>query len=97
MFERGSRGQHDSVIGAQAGGGINGVRVAAAKEHAALGARDKEGATAVEDVETLEVDVSAIHHVEGSGLWRDSIENVDVVQFSFGNFNECGDRATQVE
>ncbi len=87
----------NSVIGAQAGRGINGVRVTASKEHAALGARDEEGARAVEDVKTLEVDVSAIHHVEGSGLWRDRIENVDVVQSSFGNLNECGDRATQVE
>ena len=94
VFARGSRGQHDRVIGAQPGGGLNGVRVAAAKENAALGARDEEGAAAVEDVETLEVDVGAIHYVEGAGLWRDRIENVDVVQFSFGELNECGNRYT---
>src|SRR5438309_8483505 len=68
VFTRGSRGQQDSVIGAQAAGGIDGMRVATAKQDAALGAGDEEGATAGEDVETLEVDVSAIHHVEGAGL-----------------------------
>ena len=83
VFARGRRGQHDGVIGAHAGAGVNEVRVAAAKQDTTFGARDEESATAVEDVQTLEVDVGAIHHVEGGGFRDDGVEDVDVVQFSF--------------
>ena len=55
VLARGSRGQHDGVIGAHAGGGVNGVRVAATKQDTALSAGDEEGTAAVEDVQTLEV------------------------------------------
>ncbi len=33
----------------------------------------------------------------GCGLGYDGVEDVDVVQFSVGNLNKCGDRATQIE
>ena len=51
----------------------------------------------MEHVETLEVHVGAIHHVERTRLRHNGIEDVDVVQFSFGNLNKCGDRAAQIE
>ena len=60
VLARGGRREHDGLIGAYAGTGIDGVRVAATKQDAAFGARDEEGAAAVEDVQTLEVDVGAI-------------------------------------
>jgi len=81
VFARGCRGQQDRVIGAQAGRGIDGVRVAAAELDPLLGTRDEASATFMEDVETFEVDVGAIHHVEGTGFWRDGIEDVDVVPY----------------
>ena len=63
----GRRGQHDGVIGSKSGRDIDAVRVSPAESDTFLGASDKEGAAAVEDVETLEVDVGAIHHVERTG------------------------------
>ena len=44
-----------------------------------------------------ELHVGTIHHVERSGLGHDGVEDVDVVKFSVGNLNQCGDRATQIE
>ena len=73
------------------------MRVSPAELDPFLGASDEEGAATVEHVETLEVHVGAIHHVERSGLGHDGVEHVDVVQFSVGNPNKCGDRATQIE
>jgi len=55
-FARGSRRQHDGVIGAQTGGGVDGTRVAAAKRNAAFGAPDEEGAAVVEHAQTREVE-----------------------------------------
>ena len=73
------------------------MRVSPAELDAPFGARDEEGAANLEDVETLEVQVGAIDHIERTGLRRDVIEDVDVVPFSFGNLNECGDRTAQVK
>ena len=62
-----------------------------------LRARNEKGAAAVEDVQTLEVNIGAIHHVEGGGFRDDGVEDVDVLQFSFGNLNKRGDRSAQVQ
>src|SRR3989442_1551112 len=85
----GSSGQNDGMIGAKSGRGIDVVGVSPPELNPFLTASDEEGAAAVEHVETLEVHVGAIHHVERPRLWHDGIEDFDVVQFSFGNPNKC--------
>ena len=44
----GGSGRNDGVVGANPGRGVNVVRVSSAEQDAFLGARDEEGATAVE-------------------------------------------------
>jgi len=97
VLMRGGRGQHNGLIGAQAGTGVDGARVAAAKQDAAFCARNEEGAAVVEHMQALEVHVGAIHDIEGAGLRHDEIEHLDIVQFSLGNLNKRGDRAAQVK
>ena len=97
VLARGRRGQHDGVVGTKASRWINLVRVAAKKQDAAFGARDEEGAGAVEGMGTREVDVGAIHHVEGGRLGHDHVEDVDVVPFAAGNLDKRRDRTTYVE
>ena len=46
---------------------------------------------------TLEIDVAAIHHVERARLGQNFVEDVDVVQFAFGNADKRGDAAAQVQ
>ena len=98
----GSSSQNNGMIGSNPAGGFAGVRVSPAEVDPSLGASDEEGAATVEHVETLELHVGAIPHVERSGLGYDGVEDVDVVQFSvgnlnIGNLNQCRDRATQIE
>ncbi len=93
----GGSGRNDGVVGANPGRGVDVVRVSPAELNAFLGAREEEGAAAVEDVKTLEVYIGAIHYVERARLRHDGIEDIDVVQFSVGNLNKRGDRAAQVE
>ena len=64
VLVRGGRREHDGVIGAHAGTGVDGVGVAAAKQNASFGASDEKGAGAVEPVQAQEVHVGAIHYVE---------------------------------
>ena len=48
-------------------------------------------------MESFEIDVAAVHHIEGTGLGNQDVEDVDVVQFSIGNVNEFRDIAAKVE
>ncbi len=43
-----------------------------------------------EHVESFEIDVAAIHHVEGPGLWQKFVEDVDVVHRAVGNVESTG-------
>src|SRR5580700_8879783 len=93
----GNRVEHDGLIGSNAGGCINGMRVAAPKSDAFLRSSDKEGAGNMKDVESLEIHVGTIHHVERIGFRRDAIEDLDVSHFPIGNLNESRDRTAEVE
>ena len=48
-------------------------------------------------VQPLEVEIAAIHHVEGAGLDEQHVEHVDVVQLAVGDVDEGGDAAAQVQ
>src|SRR5216683_2367662 len=73
------------------------MRVSSAEPNTLLGTSDEERTAAMENVKTLEVYVRAVHHVEGARLRHDGIKDINVVQFSSGNLNKSGDRATQIE
>jgi hypothetical protein len=49
------------------------------------------------NVETLEIDVAPIHHVEGAGLRQNLIEDVDVMHRAVGDADKGGDVAMQIE
>ena len=57
----------------------------------------KEAGGLMEAVEPLEVEVAAIHHVEGARLGNEHVEDVDIVQFAVGDVDEARDSAAQVE
>ena len=48
-------------------------------------------------VESLEVEIAAVHDVEGARLGNEHIEDVDVVQFAVGEMDETRDSPVQVE
>ena len=62
-----------------------------------LGAGDEEGSGQVQAVQPLEVQIAAVHDIEGAGLGQQLVEHVDIVQFPVGDVNEARDVAAQID
>ena len=60
-------GERDGLVADEAGASVDRMRVSALGLEVRLGAHDEE-APVCEDVQPIEVDVAAIHDVEGAGL-----------------------------
>src|SRR5690606_295802 len=45
----------------------------------------------------LEVQIAAIHDIEGTWFWQEYVEHIDVVQLAIGDVNKRRDSATQIE
>src|ERR1039457_5516833 len=73
------------------------MRVTALEQYVLFGAHHEEGHRERERMKPLEIDVAAIHHIEGPSLYHQFVEDVDVMHLAIGNANEGGDVATQVE
>ena len=73
------------------------MRIAALQQDVVLGASDKERGGERQPVQPIEVEISAVHQVEGAGLWRDLIQNIHVMHFAVGDADEQGDVAMQVD
>lgn len=70
------------MIRAHSAAEVSRTRAAPPQLHSFLDACDKERARSLEDVQTLEIHISPIHHAEGAGLGQELVEDVDVVDFS---------------
>src|SRR5438045_6686395 len=73
------------------------MRVASLEQNVFFAAHDKECGTPCEQVETFKIDIAAVHHVEGTRLGNDLVENIDVVRFPFCNADKRGNAAMQVQ
>ena len=62
-----------------------------------LGPRDEKGEELSQDVEPFEVQVSAVHDVEGSRFWNQDVKDIDVMKRSIGDFNERGNVAAEIQ
>ena len=51
----------------------------------------------MEAVETLEVEVAAVHDVERARLGNQHVEDIDIVQFAVGDVDKARNRSAQVE
>src|SRR5450432_237228 len=87
----------DELITNQAGAAIDRSRDNAPILEVRLGASDKEAAALVQAIQALEVQVAAVHDVEGAGFGDQQVEYVDVVQFAVADVYKCRNGATQVE
>jgi hypothetical protein len=73
------------------------MRVAPLQQDVLLRADNKESRAESEYEQALEVDVAAIHYVEGAGLWKDLVEHFDIMHFPVCNTNKRWDISAQVE
>ena len=76
---------------------VDGLGVDALEREVGSSTGDEEAPGLIEGVEAIEVEIAAVHHVESTGFGDEQVENVDVVQPAFGDVDEAGDTATQVE
>src|SRR5215510_12401204 len=85
------------LVANQSRAAIDGPRVDTLEFEVGSGTGNEEALALMEPVEPLEVEISAIHDIEGTRLGDEHIEDVDVVQFAIGNMDETGNRSAQVE
>ena len=62
-----------------------------------LGPCDEKGEELSQDVESFEVQVSAVHDVEGSRFWNQDVKDIDVMARSIGDFDERGNVAAEIQ
>src|SRR5207302_9199038 len=62
------RGQNNSLIGTYTCGFIRPLRIASLPQGVLAATRDEESGTARETMESLEINVAAIHHIESPGF-----------------------------
>ena len=89
--------QADGVIRLQAGREINGTRRPSPEPHPFLGAGHEERRFLGEAMQAFEIDVPAVHDVDGPGLEQQIVEKRHVCGFSFSNLHDCGDRPAEIE
>ena len=90
-------GQRHGLVVDQPFAAIISMRVDAAHLGIGFGAYDKKGAKLMQLVEAFKIQVGTVHHVDGTGFQGHCIKNVDIVKFGFGDFNECGYVALQIQ
>jgi len=66
-------------------------------EHVGFRAHNEAGRTERELVESLEIDVAAVHDVERPGLGQHFVQNVDVVNLAIRNADKRGDFAMPIQ
>lgn len=82
---------HESLIADQAGTAIDGMRVSSLDLEIGLSMGNEEGAGRVKSMQTLEVEVAAIHDAEGPRLGQKMIQDVDLVHLAVADMDERRD------
>ena len=90
-------GQHDPLVADQAGGTIDLGRVHTPAAHAHLGAGHEEGSSLMHDVESGEIDITAIHHVDRARFDRQPIQDLHVGHLAIADVDECRNGAAQIQ
>ena len=90
-------GEPDGLIADHSGGTVDPMGIEAAKSGIGFSPQKEEAAGLMQAVETGEVEIAAIHDVEGSGLGQKQVQDVDVMELAVGNVNECRDMTAQIE
>ena len=89
--------EDDGLIADEAGRLVDGSRIEPAEAGVGAAADDKEGAREVEAAEATEVDIAAVHDVEGARFRNQDIEHLIIGAFAVGDVDEAGNGAAQVE
>lgn len=97
LLRRIERRKQNRLIADQSRGAVDRMGIAPPEVETFSGSGHKERLGLVKDVESLEIQVSPVHDVEGSGNGCEHIQNVYIVKQTIGNMNKFGDIASEVE
>jgi len=89
-------GQANGLIGSQASGLVDGVRLFNVVAHVCLGSGDKECRATGNAGQASEIHVGAVHDIEGACFENDPIKNSHVVNCSRCNRDKHGDRTPKI-
>lgn len=88
--------QPDDLIAAQSGGSVDRLRRQAGILQIGFGPDHKDGLVLMDTVETGEIEIPSVHHINGSGFENQVVQDIDVVNFSFGDANKDGKVPAQI-
>ena len=84
-------------IAAESGGLVDGSSFASHDVEVGFGPGDEEGLGGFEAMQASEVEIAAIHQVDGAGFDRELIEHGDVVRFALRNVDETRNAPPEIE
>src|SRR5262247_971498 len=90
-------GEHYGLVADEPRGAVDSARVAAMCSEVRLRAGNEEAASLAEAGQSLEIDISSIHDVEGAGLGHEVVEDIDVVILAVADEDKRRNAATQIE
>lgn len=89
--------EHHDLIALQTCLLVDGLRVQSAAVESLFRPSQKESFRLLNAVQPFEVDIAAVHQIDGTGLPDQLIEDVGVVDFSTSDNDHRGNTATQIE
>src|SRR6266446_2754900 len=89
--------QRYGLVADNTGGSVGRARVDAPCIYVPFGAGDKEASGLMQTKQPFEVEVAAVHDIEGAWLESQDIQDVDIVEFPVADVNEARDGTAQVE
>ena len=89
--------QRPDLVADNAIGSIRLPGVAALEAQIRFSTNDKETAGLMQPVQLREVDIAAVHDVEGTGFWHQHVEDIDFVPLAIADVDGTRDIAAKVE
>jgi len=89
--------ENHGLVAEESGRLVDGVRVETPEVEILLGASHKEGGREMKFVKATEVDITAIHHVDGARFEEKSVEDIDVVNSAGSNNDKGGNASAQIQ
>ena len=92
-----SRSKDNRLVATQSRGFVHRPALGGAELHLLFGAGDEESHVGLKAVESGEIDIAAVHDVEGACFHEEMVEGFDIVHFPVGNMDKTGNVATQID
>lgn len=89
--------QPNRLVAPQTTRGIHGPTFDDVELQVRFAADDEEGTGLREATQAREIQIAAIHHIDRSGLERQIVQEVDLVDRALGQSDKRGDRAAQIQ